>query len=163
MSGERKFSFAFSFDIHPLVEGRKLKIGGVEIPFSKGALGHSDGDALLHALTDALLSASSLPDIGSLFPDSSPQFKNTESSLFLKEALELSEKKGFKVYQVDLTLVLDEPKLAPYYGLIKENIANLLKISPNFIGLKARTSEGLIFPPGQSAIMAFALVVLERS
>jgi len=162
MLRERNFSFAFSFDLHPLVEGRILRIGGVEIPFSKGALGHSDGDALLHALTDALLSAGGLPDIGCLFPDDDPQFKNRDSAYFVKKAIELVKEKGFSVYQVDLTLILDEPKIAPYYQTIKENIANLLEISPQYISLKARTTEGVLFSSGCSAILAYALVVLER-
>ncbi|MFN3921402.1 MAG: 2-C-methyl-D-erythritol 2,4-cyclodiphosphate synthase [Caldimicrobium sp.] len=161
MHKDRRFSFGFSFDVHPLVEGRKLRVGGVEIPFSKGALGHSDGDALLHALTDALLSAAGLPDIGSLFPDTDPQFKDSESTYFVKKAMELIKEKGFRVYQVDLIIVLDEPKIAPYYQAIKEKVATLLEISPQFVGLKARRSEGVLFSSKGSAIIAYALVVLE--
>ncbi|MFN3505469.1 MAG: 2-C-methyl-D-erythritol 2,4-cyclodiphosphate synthase [Caldimicrobium sp.] len=162
MEKEKKWSFAFSVDLHPLVEGRKLVIGGIEIPFSKGALGHSDGDALLHALTDALLSAGGFPDIGSIFPDKDPQYKDKESFFFLKKALELVKSKGFRVYQVDLTVILDEPKVAPYYERIKETVAKWLEISPEQIGLKARTTEGVLFSKEKPAIMAYALVVLEK-
>ncbi|MFN3567526.1 MAG: 2-C-methyl-D-erythritol 2,4-cyclodiphosphate synthase [Caldimicrobium sp.] len=162
MEKEKKWSFGFSVDFHPLVEGRKLVIGGIEIPFSKGALGHSDGDALLHALTDALLSAGGFADIGSLFPDKDPQYKNRESTFFVKRAMELIKSKGFKVYQVDLTIVLDEPKVSPFYTKIKEKVSQLLEISPEQIGLKARTTEGVLFTQEKPAIMAYALVVLEK-
>ncbi len=161
MLREAGFSFGFSVDIHPLVEGRKLWIGGMEIPSPRGALGHSDGDALLHALTDALLSAGGFPDIGSLFPDSDPTYKDKESTFFLKKAMELIKEKGFRVYQVDLTLILDTPKIAPYYPKIKEILSSILEVSPVQIGLKARTSEGVLFPPTHPAIMAYAFVVLK--
>lgn len=158
----RAFSFALGFDIHPLVEGRRFILGGVEIPFDLGLYGHSDGDVLFHALTDAILSAGGLPDIGSLFPDQDPQYKNKESSFFVEKAFELIHQKGLRVYQVDLTVILDKPKIAPYYGEIKRRIAELLRISEEIITLKARTTEGLIFQAERPGVIALALVVLEK-
>ncbi|WP_231938357.1 2-C-methyl-D-erythritol 2,4-cyclodiphosphate synthase [Caldimicrobium thiodismutans] len=159
---EKRLSFALSFDIHPLVEGRRFILGGVEIPFALGLLGHSDGDVLLHALTDAILSAGGFPDIGSLFPDQDPQYKNKESSFFVEKALELIHEKGLRVYQADLTVILDKPKIAPYYGEIKQKIAQILRISEESISLKARTTEGLIFQSERPGVIALALVVLEK-
>jgi len=160
---ETKFSFALGFDVHPLVEGRPLKIGGIEIPYTLGALGHSDGDALLHALIDALLSAASLPDIGTLFPDKDPAYKNIDSTELLKKTLSLIKEKGFQVYQVDLTLILEEPKISPYYQIIKESLSQLLEIPIERIGLKARRGEGVIFQKEKPGIVAFALVVLQEA
>lgn len=159
---EERFYFGFGFDVHPLIEGRKLYIGGVLIPSEKGALGHSDGDALLHALIDASLSAAGYPDIGSLFPDQDPKYKDIPSSLLLKKTMELLSKKHLRFYQVDLTLVLDEPKISPHYAKIKENLGTLLKLPEKRVGLKARRSEGVIFQKDKPAIASFALVVLEK-
>ncbi|MCS7198730.1 MAG: 2-C-methyl-D-erythritol 2,4-cyclodiphosphate synthase [Caldimicrobium sp.] len=159
---EGRFFFGFGFDIHPLKEGRKLYLGGVEIPYSQGAYGHSDGDVLLHALIDAGLSAGGFPDIGTLFPDSDPQFKDIRSSLLLQKTLKLLLSKNLKFYQVDLTLVLDAPPIAPFYSQIKENLGSLLGLSPEKIGLKARRGEGILFSQDKPAIMCFALVVLEK-
>uniref|UniRef100_A0A832GQP4 2-C-methyl-D-erythritol 2,4-cyclodiphosphate synthase n=2 Tax=Caldimicrobium thiodismutans TaxID=1653476 RepID=A0A832GQP4_9BACT len=158
-----RFYFGFGFDVHPLIQGRKLYIGGVLIPFEKGALGHSDGDALLHALIDASLSAAGYPDIGSLFPDQDPKYKDIPSTALLEETIKLLSKKQFRFYQVDLTMVLDEPKISPYYAKIKENLGILLKLPEERIGLKARRSEGVIFQKDKPAIASFALVVLEKT
>jgi len=157
-----RFSFALGFDVHPLVEGRPLKIGGIEIPFHLGPYGHSDGDALLHALTDALLAAGGLPDLGSLFPDKDPAYKDADSTELLKKALALLKERGFRLYQVDLTLILDEPKVSPYYQAIRAKLSEVLGIPPARIGLKARTTEGVLFREERPAIGAFALAVLEK-
>ena len=151
--------FAIGFDIHKLVSGRKLKLCGVEIPFEKGLLGHSDGDVGLHALIDAILSASGLPDIGTLFPDTDSKYKDIESSELLKETLKLINKKNFKVVQVDITIVCDHPKIFPYYAKMKNFLANFLEIDSTNIGIKARTTEGLI---NKQAIACFCLVVLQK-
>jgi len=156
------FKFATGFDIHKLVPGRKLKLCGVEIPFEKGLLGHSDGDVGLHALIDAILSASGLPDIGILFPDKDPQYKDIESIKLLKKTLELVEKKGFKVFQIDLTFICDEPKLSPFYQKMKNLLSQKLKINPSNIGIKARTTEGLMKVLKIDFIACFCLVVLTR-
>jgi len=154
--------FAIGFDIHKLVSGRKLKLCGVEIPFEKGLLGHSDGDVGLHALIDAMLSASGLPDIGTLFPDRDPQYKDIESIKLLKKTLELVEKQGFKVSQVDLTFICDEPKLSPFYEKMKKLLSENLKLAPSQIGIKARTTEGLIKDLKEEAIACLCLVVLNK-
>jgi len=154
---------AFSFDVHPLVRGRKLVLAGIPIEHDKGLLGHSDGDVVLHALTDALLSAGGLPDIGTLFPDTEPAYKDRESSFFLLVALNKLHEKGYKVDQVDLTIVADEPKLSPYYVKMKKNLSRLLNLPEDRISLKARTTEGLIFQKDKPGIMCFALVVLTSS
>jgi len=154
--------FAIGFDIHKLVSGRKLKLCGVEIPFEKGLLGHSDGDVGLHALIDAMLSASGLPDIGTLFPDRDPQYKNIESIKLLKKTLEFVEKQGFKVSQVDLTFICDEPKLSPFYEKMKKLLSENLKLAPSEIGIKARTTEGLIKDLKEEAIACLCLVVLNK-
>ncbi|RKX61766.1 MAG: 2-C-methyl-D-erythritol 2,4-cyclodiphosphate synthase, partial [Thermodesulfobacteriota bacterium] len=150
------------FDIHKLVSGRKLKLCGVEIPFEKGLLGHSDGDVGLHALIDAMLSASGLPDIGTLFPDRDPQYKNIESIKLLKKTFEFVEKQGFKVSQVDLTFICDEPKLSPFYEKMKKLLSENLKLAPSEIGIKARTTEGLIKDLKEEAIACLCLVVLNK-
>ncbi len=147
------------FDLHRLVEGRRLVLCGLEIPFEKGLLGHSDADVALHALTDAILGAAGLPDLGSLFPDTDPRFKDAPSSLFLREALRLISEKGLSVHQVDLVLILDQPKLAPYREKLRENLARLLGIPPDRVGLKAKTTEGLGFAGGE-AVAAWAVAVL---
>jgi len=154
------FRFAIGFDIHKLVPGRKLKLCGVEIPYEKGLLGYSDGDVGLHALIDAALSAAGLPDIGTLFPEGDPQYKNIESVLLLKKTLELLKEKKFKIIQVDFTFICDKPKLSNYYSKMKEYLSNFLKIEPSFIGIKARTTEGLI--KNEEAIACICLVVLEK-
>ena len=154
--------FAIGFDIHKLVSGRKLKLCGIEIPFEKGLLGHSDGDVGLHALIDAMLSASGLPDIGTLFPEGDPQYKDIESIKLLKKTLELIEKQGFKVSQVDLTFICDEPKLSPFYEKMKKLLSENLKLAPSEIGIKARTTEGLIKDLKEEAIACLCLVVLNK-
>jgi len=156
------FKFATGFDIHKLVSGRKLKLCGIEIPFEKGLLGHSDGDVGLHALIDAMLSASGLPDIGNLFPDNDPQYKDVESIKLLEKTLKLLDEKGFKVFQVDLTFICDEPKLSPFYQKMKNLLSKKLKIDSSNIGIKARTTEGLMKVLKIDFIACFCLVVLTR-
>lgn len=157
------FLFGFGFDIHPLVRGRRLFIGGIEIPSELGALGHSDGDALLHALIDASLSASGLPDIGSLFPDTDSKYKDIPSTHLLLETKNILRELGINFYQVDITLILDSPKLSPFYGEIKGNLERLLEIPAERIGLKARRTEGVLFIPDRPAIIALAMVVLKKN
>lgn len=152
--------FSIGFDLHKLVPGRKLKLCGIEIPFEKGLLGHSDGDVGLHALIDGILSASGLPDIGTLFPDKDPQYKDIDSVKLLEKTLELSEKKGFKVFQVDLTFICDEPKLSPFYQEMKNLLSEKLKINPSYIGIKAKTTEGLMKILKIDFIACFCLTVL---
>lgn len=133
----------FGTDIHRLTPGRKLVLGGVEIPFEAGLAGHSDADVVLHALADAMLGAAGLPDIGELFPDTDPQFKDADSRELLVKAIAKVRAAGWAVVNVDLIIHAERPKLSPYKDAIRQSLANLLGISPDCIGVKAKTNEGL--------------------
>jgi 2-C-methyl-D-erythritol 2,4-cyclodiphosphate synthase len=136
-----QFRIGEGWDIHALVEGRKLVLGGIEIPFHKGLLGHSDADALLHAITDALLGAASLGDIGTLFPDTDAQFKGADSAVLLAEAVSQVRTLGYEVGNVDCTVIAQAPKLAPYKSTMRERIAQILKIEVDQVNVKAKTAE----------------------
>ena len=131
------------YDIHRLVVGRPFILGGIEIPFEKGPLGHSDGDCLFHAVTDALLGAAGLGDIGRHFPDTDPRWKDADSSLFLKETLLLLEDKNFKIENIDANVHLEKPKLVQHFPKMVQRLAELLKLSENQINLKAKSGEGM--------------------
>jgi 2-C-methyl-D-erythritol 2,4-cyclodiphosphate synthase len=147
-----QFRIGEGWDIHALVEGRKLVLGGVEIPFHKGLLGHSDADALLHAITDALLGAAALGDIGTLFPDTDAQFKGADSALLLTEAVRQVRAKGYEVGNVDCTVIAQAPKLAPYKQAIRARIAQTLGISVDQVNVKAKTAEKM-GPVGEGLAM----------
>ena len=138
-----QFRIGQGYDIHALVSDRKLILGGVQIPYEKGLLGHSDADALLHALTDALLGAAGLNDIGQLFPDDDPQFKDMDSRILLRAALQKVQAAGYHVGNVDATIVCQKPKLAGYLPEMVRNIASDLAVTPSHINLKAKTNESL--------------------
>jgi 2-C-methyl-D-erythritol 2,4-cyclodiphosphate synthase len=131
------------FDSHRLVEGRKLILGGTEIPFEKGLLGHSDADVLAHAVTDALLGACALGDIGSHFPDSDPAYKDADSMVLLKKTGDTVKENGFTVGNIDATIIIERPKLSPYIRKMRENIANALGIDADHVSVKAKTNEGM--------------------
>ena len=131
------------FDTHVLAEGRKLILGGVEIPFEKGLVAHSDGDVLLHALMDALLGAASLGDIGHLFPDKDPKYENISSRVLLREVAKRLREKGFTTFHVDVTVIAQRPKLAPYFPQARRNIAEDLSVQLDQVSLKATTTEGM--------------------
>lgn len=133
------------YDVHRLVESRKLILGGVEIPFEKGLLGHSDADVLLHAIMDSLLGACALGDIGMHFPDTDNAFKGISSILLLKETGKLIEKAGYKINNIDATIIAQKPKMMPYIQQMMENISKTLDIDINKINIKATTEEGLGF------------------
>lgn len=133
----------YGWDSHEFKEGIPLKIGGVEIPYPKGLSGHSDGDVLLHALTDALLGAVAAGDIGGYFPPSDPRWKNVNSSIFLEEALKQVRTAGYVIANVDSTLILAEPKIGPHSRKIQASVANLLAVKPDQVGIKAKTPEGM--------------------
>jgi len=133
----------YGWDSHEFKEGIPLRIGGVEIPYSKGLAGHSDGDVLLHALTDALLGAVAAGDIGGYFPPSDPRWKNANSSIFLQEALKQIRSAGYVVANVDSTLILAEPKIGPHSARIQASVAGLLQLKPDQVGIKAKTPEGM--------------------
>lgn len=149
----------YGWDSHEFRQGIPLKIGGVTLAHSHGLGGHSDGDVLLHALTDALLGALAAPDIGTLFPPSDPQWKGADSAIFLQAALQRAQKAGYKIANIDSTLIMAEPKIAPHAAAIRSNLAKLLGIPSDAVGLKAKTPEGLSI--GNAAI-AHAVVLLEK-
>ena len=150
----------YGWDSHEFKSGIPLKIGGVILPHKKGLGGHSDGDVLLHALTDALLGAIAAPDIGSLFPPSDSRWKGADSVIFLQEALKRVHHAGYKVASLDSTLILTAPKIGPHAAAIRARVAELLGLPGNAIGLKAKTPEGM--GTGNAAI-AHVVVLLEKS
>ena len=133
------------YDVHRLTEGRKLILGGVEIPFEKGLLGHSDADVLVHAVMDALLGAAALGDIGKYFPDTDPAYKGADSMRLLKEVRRLIEEKAYFIENIDATVIAQRPKLAGYIPQMKKNIADVLGLSEEQVNVKATTEEGLGF------------------
>jgi 2-C-methyl-D-erythritol 2,4-cyclodiphosphate synthase len=144
------------YDVHRLVTGRKLVIGGVEIPFEKGLLGHSDADVLLHAICDALLGAAGLGDIGRHFSDSSSKYKDISSLVLLEEVHRLLAEAGFRVNNIDATIVAEKPKMAPHISLMEANIAVAVKIDQSAVNVKATTTEGLGFAGRGEGIAAYA-------
>ena len=152
----------FGEDIHLLVEGRPLILGGIEIPFEKGLLGHSDGDALLHAIADALLGALALGDIGHLFPPEDPTIKNIDSRKILAKCAEIVKEKGYRIVNVDSNVVTELPKLKPFINALRESIAAVLGIAVDRVSVKAKTNEG-VGPVGEGkAIRTNAIVLLEK-
>ena len=149
----------FGWDSHEFKPGIPLKIGGITLQHPKGLGGHSDGDVLLHAITDALLGAIAGPDIGALFPPSDPKWKGADSAVFLREALQRVAKAGYEVANVDSTLILAAPKIGPHADSIRKNVATLLKIAPDSVGIKAKTPEGM---GTDNAAIAHAAVLLEK-
>ncbi len=150
------------FDAHRLVEGRPLVLGGVTIPFERGALGHSDADVLAHALCDALLGAAALGDLGAYFPDTDPQWKDADSMTLLSECAAKLAHAGFMLANVDATVVVERPKLAPYLTLMRENIAARIGLSLDAVSVKAKTSEGMGYTGDGSGIAAYAVALIER-
>ena len=150
------------FDCHQLVEGRRLIIGGIEIKHQKGLLGHSDADVLLHAITDAVLSACALKDIGHYFPDNDEKFKDADSSVLLKTALDLIKDKGYVVTSVSAVIMAEKPKLSPYIDSIKNRIADIICIPVDRVGLSATTLEGLGFVGHEEGICSSATVVVKK-
>ena len=149
------------YDVHKLVEGRKLILGGVTIPHEKGLLGHSDADVLLHAVSDALLGAAALGDIGKHFPDTDEAFKDADSRVLLRRVIELISQKGYKVGNIDATVIAQAPKLAPYIETMKNNIAEDCGVSADRINVKATTEEHLGFTGRKEGISAHAVCIIE--
>ena len=156
-----KYRTGLGFDAHELVSGRRLMLGGVHIPSRLGLLGHSDADVLLHALTDALLGALALPDIGALFPDTDDGWKDAPSELMLRGAYQRVRIEGYQLTNADCVLVCDQPKLAPHALAIRESIARMLDVQPDLIGLQAKTTEGTRLALKRKSIAAFAIVLVE--
>ncbi len=150
------------YDVHRLVEGRKLIVGGVEIPHEKGLLGHSDADVLLHAISDALLGAAALGDIGCLFPDTDERFKGADSLLLLKEVVAVLKENGCSVVNIDSTLLAQRPKMRPHIDEMRKNIADACGISVDLVSVKATTEEKLGFTGREEGISAHAVCLIEN-
>ncbi|MCX5697764.1 MAG: 2-C-methyl-D-erythritol 2,4-cyclodiphosphate synthase [Candidatus Omnitrophica bacterium] len=157
-----KHRIGFGYDIHRLVKRRKLFLGGVQISYPKGLLGHSDADVLIHALCDALLGALSLGDIGEYFPDSDPRYHNIPSTELLKKTVALLRRKNWFISNIDIVVIAEEPKLLPYRERIIKSIASTLKIKEGFVSLKGKTNEGLGPIGKKQAIASYAVVLLHR-
>lgn len=153
------YRVGFGYDIHRLEAGRKLFLGGVEIPHTKGLVGHSDGDVLLHAVIDALLGALGEGDIGQLFPDTDPRYKDIRSTELLREVMNLLKKRKGKILNVDSVIVAEKPKLAPHTERMKETLSLILEIEKSRIGIKAKTNERLGSIGGGKAIACWAVVL----
>ena len=149
------------YDLHRLAEGRKLILGGIEVPFHKGPVGHSDGDALAHAICDALLGAAGLGDIGTHFPDTDPKWKDVSSLRFLERVRELLVEQRLRIAHIDAVVITEKPKLGPHFPAIREALAKSLGISTSAINLKAKTNEGVDAIGHGEAIAAQAIVTLE--
>ncbi|MDD7655465.1 MAG: 2-C-methyl-D-erythritol 2,4-cyclodiphosphate synthase [Veillonellaceae bacterium] len=154
--------FGMGYDVHQLVENRKLIIGGVYIPYEKGLLGHSDADVLLHAISDALLGAAALGDIGKHFPDTDPRYKGADSLKLLEEVGNLLAAKGYVVGNVDATIVAQKPKMLPHIPQMRENIARVLCVDIDQINVKATTEEHLGFTGSGQGISSYAVAGIER-
>ena len=150
------------YDLHRLAEGRKLMVGGIELPFEKGPVGHSDGDVLAHALCDALLGAASLGDIGTHFPDTDPKWKGANSLVFLEHTRELLDEKGFAIEHADAVVVMEKPKLGPHFPKMREALAKALGVAPEKIHLKAKTNEGVDAIGRGEAIAAHVVATLVK-
>jgi 2-C-methyl-D-erythritol 2,4-cyclodiphosphate synthase len=152
----------FGYDVHKLVKGRKLILGGVSIKHNKGLLGHSDADVLLHSLCDALLGAAGLNDIGYYFPNTDPKYKDISSLVLLNNCYKLISKNKFKVQNIDITVILEEPKIRPYINKMKQNISEILKIKTSQIAIKSTTSEGLGFIGKKQGCAAYTICLLKQ-
>ncbi|MCH9028126.1 MAG: 2-C-methyl-D-erythritol 2,4-cyclodiphosphate synthase [Bacteroidetes bacterium] len=158
-----KYRTGIGFDVHAFADNRKLIIGGIEIPHHKGLAGHSDADVLLHAITDALLGALALGDIGKHFPDTDEQFKDVDSAILLKKTYQLIKEKGYKIGNIDSVVALQEPKIAKYILQIREKISSILEAGIDQISIKATTTEGLGFIGREEGISAFASVLIFKA
>ena len=150
------------YDVHVLTEGRKLILGGVEIPHTKGVLGHSDGDVLVHAIMDAMLGALALGDIGQHFPDTDMQYKNIDSMVLLSKVKELIYLKGYKIINLDSIIVLQKPKVKPYIEAMRKRIAEVLELEIDQVSVKATTEEKLGFTGDESGVKSYCVVLLEK-
>ncbi len=155
------FRIGFGIDFHQLVTGRELWMGGVKLEHTKGALGHSDADVLLHAICDSMLGAACLGDIGVHFPDTSDEFKNIDSKILLEKTFLLIKKAGYKVGNLDTTICIEVPKIKPYIPAMQKVISNILSVNENVVSIKATTSEKMGFVGREEGVAAYATVLLE--
>lgn len=157
------FRIGQGFDLHRLVDDRPLILGGIHIPYHKGLLGHSDADVILHAIIDSLIGAAGLGDIGKLFPDNDPQFKNIDSKVLLAKTHQKIIELGFVINNIDATIIIEQPKLRDYIDLMRETIAKILSIELNQINIKAKTSEGIGIVGNGEAAIAESVALLVKS
>ncbi|HEY4787035.1 MAG TPA: 2-C-methyl-D-erythritol 2,4-cyclodiphosphate synthase [Bacteroidales bacterium] len=155
-----KFRVGLGFDVHPLVEGLQFTLGGIKIPHSKGSLGHSDADTLIHAICDALLGAANLGDIGVHFPDTSPEFKGIDSKLLLDRTVQLIREKGYSISNIDSTVCLQRPKIKPFISEMQEILAKTMQIPVEDISIKATTTEKLGYVGREEGIAAYAIALI---
>jgi len=155
-----KIRVGFGYDVHPLQEGKDFWLGGVKIPHTHGAVGHSDADTLIHAMCDAFLGAANLGDIGTHFPDTSDDFKNIDSKILLKKVVEMLKKEGYEIGNVDCTVTLEKPKIAPFIPEMKQILSTTLHIPAKNISIKATTSEQMGFVGRTEGVCAYAICLL---
>ena len=157
------FRIGFGYDSHRLVPARKLTIGGIAIPAEKGCLGHSDGDALIHAICDALLGSLALNDIGTHFPDNSPDYKDIDSKILLSRTITLVRDQGWEISNIDTTVCLEKPKLKPWIPEMVKTLCSVLKIDESHLSIKATTNEKMGFVGREEGIAAYAVVLVNKS
>ena len=153
----------FGYDIHRLEAGRKLMVGGIEIPWNKGCAGHSDGDPLIHAICDAMLGSVSAGDIGQHFPDHSPEFKDIDSRILLQKTIDIVESFGYRLAQADTTVCLERPKISPFIPAMIEQLSGILGIQKDHLSIKAKTGEKIGFVGREEGVAAYAVVLLEKN
>ena len=158
-----KNKIGLGFDIHKLEKGRKLILGGVKIPFPKGLVGHSDGDSLIHAIIDGLLGAVGEKDIGQMFPDTDPKYRNIRSTELLKETVRKLEEKGIEILNIDSIIIAEAPKIASYIPRMREVLCPILKLREEDVGIKAKTHEGIGDIGRGEAIVSWAYVLVQRN
>lgn len=158
-----KIRVGFGFDVHQLVEGRDLWLGGVKIEHTKGALGHSDADVLIHAICDAMLGAANLGDIGVHFPDTSAEFKGIDSKILLKRTVKLIKEKGYAIGNIDASLTLEKPKIKPHIEAMQQALAAVIGISTEDISIKATTNEKMGYVGREEGLCAYAVVLIEKA
>lgn len=156
------FRIGHGFDVHPLVPGRRLVIGGIDVPHSTGSLGHSDADVLAHAIADALLGAAALGDLGTFFPDTDPRFRDASSLDLLVTCLTYLNAAGYTIGNIDATVVVEAPRLAPFLPMMRERLAETLGIESERMSIKAKSSEGLGYTGDGTGIAAYAVALLTR-
>ena len=154
------FRIGFGYDVHRLVKGRRLILGGCLIPHESGLLGHSDADVLIHAIMDGILGALARGDIGAHFPDNDPAWKDADSLVLLERVMSMARKEGFRINNLDTTIVAEKPRLAPYVRSMKEKLSDRLRIRPDQVNIKATTTEGLGFCGREEGIAAYSVVSL---
>lgn len=157
-----KIRVGFGYDVHQLVEGRDLWLGGVKLPHTMGLKGHSDADVLIHAICDALLGAANMRDIGYHFPDTAAEYKNIDSKILLKETVRLIGEKGYKVGNIDATICAERPKINPYIPQMQECLAGLMNVETEDVSIKATTTEKLGFTGRQEGMSAYAVALIEK-